>query len=409
MRLKIASIVAALVALSACVPAATPTPLATQSPATASSPAPTQPPKAAGPIKIGVEGPFSGQLATYGQDFLNAAKLAVDEWNKKGGLYGVQIEIVEGDDQADPAQAARVAEKFVSDPSVVGVIGPMTSGATNSVLPILERASLVLITPSATNPDLAKKGFKTFHRVCPTDADQGPALANFVVKDLGAKSVDIVDDKSTYAVGLGDQVEKTLKDLGITKIQRYSITPEDKDFSALLTKVKADDPDILFTFITSSDQAAALAKQKRSLGVRATQVGGDGLYDVRGFIQGAEGATEGAYVSFIGPDIQSVPQAKEFVTAYKSRFGSDPGTFAAQTYVALNILLEGIKKAGLQDGKVDRKAVLEAVHGTKDYQSILGIPITFTQEGNLAGGTIFMFQVKGDRFVQVKSVSVGSK
>jgi branched-chain amino acid transport system substrate-binding protein len=356
-----------------------------------------------------VQGPFSGQLATYGQDVLNAAKLAVDEWNKQGGLFGTQIEIVEGDDQADPAQAARVAEKFVSDPAIVGMVGPLTSGATNSVLPIVERANLVLITPSATNPDLAKKGFKTFHRVCPTDADQGPALATFVVKDLGAKSVDIIDDKSTYAVGLGDQVEKTLKELGVTKMQRYSITPEDKDFSAVLTKVKADDPDILFTFITSSDQAAALAKQKRSLGIRATQVGGDGLYDVRGFIQGAEGATEGAYVSFIGPDIQSVPEAKQFVSNYKSKFGSDPGTFAAQTYVAVNILLEGVKKAGVKDGKIERKAVLDAVHATKDYKSILGIPISFTPEGNLAGGTIFIFQVKGDRFVQVKSVSVGAK
>ncbi len=356
-------------------------------------------------VKIGAAGPFTGQLSKIGLDSLNAIKMAVEEFNASGQLKGMKVEVVEGDDAADPAKAAAVAEKFASDPALVGVIGPMTSSGVVAALPILEKNSITLITQSGTNPSLTEQGYKVMHRVCPRDDDQAPAAASFIVNDIMAKSVYIIDDKGTYGQGLADEVEKNLKKLGVDKIARAQITSDDKDFSAILTKIKANKPELLYLAIPSPAQAATIIKQLAGMGIKTAIMGGDGIREKDELIKGSGGAAEGVYATSIGPTIQSVPEAKDFVANFEKKYGA-LSMYSGQSYEAANVLLAGIAKAGVKNGKVDRKAVLAAVNATKDFKGVLGVPISFDAKGDLMGSAIFVVQVKGDDFVQLKAVQV---
>lgn len=356
-------------------------------------------------VRIGAAGPFTGSLSKIGLDSLNAIKMAVDEFNASGKLKGAKVEVAVGDDGADPAKAAAVAEKFASDPTLVGVIGPMTSSGVVAALPILEKQNIALITQSGTNPSLTEQGYKVMHRVCPRDDDQAPAAASFIVNDIKAKSVYMIDDKGTYGQGLADEVEKNLKTLGVTKITRAQITSDDKDFSAILTKIKASKPDLLYLAIPSPAQAATIIKQLVGMGIKTAIMGGDGIREKDELIMGAGGAAEGVYATSIGPIIESVPQAKSFIENFTKKYGAI-SMYSGQSYEAASVLLAGIAKAGVQKGKVDRKAVLDAVSATKDFQGVLGVPITFTPKGDLQGSAIFVVQVKGNDFVQLKAVQV---
>ena len=298
-----------------------------------------------------------------------------------------------------------MAEKFASDQNLVGVIGPMTSACVVADLPILEKNNIALITQSGTNPSLTEMGYKVMHRVCPRDDDQAPAAAAFIVNDIKAKSVYMIDDKGTYGQGLADEVEKNLKKLGVNKITRGQITSDDKDFSAILTEVKAMKPDLFYLAIPSPAQAATIIKQMVGMGIKCTVMGGDGIREKDELIGGAEGAAEGVYVTSIGPNIESVPEAKTFVANFTKKYGS-LSMYSGQSYEAANVLLAGIVAAGMQNGKVDRKAILDSVSATKDFQGVLGVPITFTPNGDLQGSAIFVDQVKGGDFVQLKAIPI---
>lgn len=355
-------------------------------------------------VKIGAAGPFTGQLAKIGTDALNAITVAVEDFNASGAMPGVTFVVEVADDAADPAKAATVAEKLASDDAVVGVVGPMTSSAVQAALPILEEAGVPLVTQSATNDDLSAGGFTVFHRIAPKDAVQGPSIAKFMVDDLAVKKVYIIDDKGTYSQGLADNVEEALKAAGGVEVERAQITPEDKDFSAVLTKVKAFGPDVLFAPIPSPAQAAAIAKQAQSMGITFQLMGADGAKDPTEYIANAGGATEGAYATSLGPMPEVVPAAKEFLDRFVEKY-KETSLFTAQSYEAAMVLLDAVKRAGVVDGKIDRDAVNAALAET-NYTGILGFPISFTPEGDLAAGGVYIIQVVGDHFEQIKAIEL---
>lgn len=352
-----------------------------------------------GTIKIGAAGPFTGSLSKIGQDSLNAIKMAVDEFNASGKLKGVKVEVVVADDGAEPAKATVAAEKLAADKSLVGVIGPMNSGAVNAALPVYEKAGLVIISQSATNPALTEGGYRVMHRVCPRDDQQGPAAAHFIVEQIKAKKVFIIDDKSTYGQGLAEQVAGALPKLGLTNVTRGQVAADDKEFSPILGRVKASGADLVFLAIPDPAQGAMIAKQMRAAGITAGIMGGDGLYERDQFAKAGGPALEGAYVTSITPALKDVPAAKDFVTRFEAKYGG-MSIFAGQSYEATNILLKAIADAAAaHGGKVSRADVLAGVHATKGYVGILGAPIGFDDRGDLAGGSIFIFQVKGGDFV----------
>lgn len=360
------------------------------------------------PVKIGAAGPFTGDLSKIGLDSLNAIQMAVDEANAEGGVNGRKIEVVVADDAADPSKAILVAEKLAMDKNVLGVVGPMNSSTVNAALPTYQRAGLVLISQSATNPSLTELGYRVMHRICPRDDAQGPAAARFIVEEVGAKNVYLIDDKGTYGQGLADQVAAALKKAGV-KITRGQITPEDRDFSPILTKVKAVGPDLLYLALPNPAQAAALIKQAVGLSLTPKLMGGDGLKEKDQLIVGAGGAAEGMYVTAIGRDIKEVPQAQGFIKKFEGKYGA-MSIFSGQSYEATKILIAAMRKAaGDNPAALTREGVLEAVHSTRGYQGILGFPISFNAKGDVVGASIYVFKVQGNDFVQVEEYPAEAK
>lgn len=359
-------------------------------------------------IKIGAMGPFTGDLSKIGLDSLHAIEMAVAEVNAAGGIGGHRVELVVADDAADPAKAIIVAEKLVMDRAVLGVVGPMNSSTVAAALPSFERAGLVIISQSATNPDLTERGYKVMHRVCPRDDAQGPAAARFIVDELKARRVYIIDDKSTYGQGLADQVASALKKAGV-QVERGQITAADKDFSALLTRAKAAAPDLIYLALPNPAQGASLIKQAVGLGIKASFMGGDGLREKDQFIKGATGYAEGVYVTAIGRDIKEVPEAAQFLKKFETKYGAT-SIYSGQSYEAAKLLLDAIARSmsdaggagGAADRLPSRAAVLKAVHATKGFKGILGFPVRFDQKGDLVGSSIYVYQVRGGEFEQVK-------
>jgi branched-chain amino acid transport system substrate-binding protein len=338
-------------------------------------------------------GPFTGPAATIGQEQLNFAKLAVEDYNKANGTT---IELVEGDTELDPAKAVTVAQRLVSDNDIYAIVGPAGSQEVIAVAPIIGPTDMAFISPSATRVDLTESGFKGFFRVVPRDDVQGTTDANFMIDQLKAKKVWIVDDQSAYATGLRDAVEKVLKEKGVT-VTTEAITQKDSDFSGLVTKIKGDAPEVVFIPWQLAPQATQFAKQMAEQGVTATIFGADGLFDATNFIEGAAGATEGAYVSFFAPDVAGVEAAKPVVDAYKAKYGGEIGPFGAPTYVATMVALEAIGRAQ-KAGTVSRAAVLAEVPKTDMQSSILGIPIKFDDKGDVQNAAFFLFQIKDGKF-----------
>ena len=358
-----------------------------------------------GPVKVGMMTVLTGPAASVGEEQRNWAKLAMDQFNEAGGVGGIQVEMVEGDTEFDPAKSVLAAERMVADAAVYGIVGPESTQNCAAVAEIFEEASMAYVTPSGTGPELSEQGYKTFFRIVPRDDVQAPADAVFMAKDLGAQSVYMIDDQSVYSTGLADEAEKKLAELGLTAVTRESITQEDSDFSALLTRVKAAAPDVIFIPIQLASQGAQIAKQMQELGVDAVLLGSDGQFSPADFIAGAEGATEGAYVSQFAPDVHYIPAAADAVAAFEAQYGPF-GAYGPPAYESMAVLLDAIKRAYEADGEVTREGVTREMAATKDRPGILGFNVTFNEKGDATGAAFYIFQVVGDHFELVKKVEM---
>ncbi|NLS45324.1 MAG: branched-chain amino acid ABC transporter substrate-binding protein [Firmicutes bacterium] len=353
------------------------------------------------PVKIGAAGPFTGDFSKIGLDALNAIKMAVDEANAEGGVKGRKIEVAIGDDMGDSSKGLLVAEKFAMDKNVLGVIGPMNSATVSASLPTYERAGLVIISQAATTPDLTERGYSVMHRICPRDDAQGPASARFIVEVIQAENVYVIDDKSTYGQGLADQVSSALSELGV-KVSRGQITSEDRDFSPILTRIKALDPDLIYLGFSNPAQASGLIKQSVGLNLSVKFMGGDCMKEKDQLVAGSGGAAEGMYVTALGRDIMEVPAASKFIKQFEDRYGA-MSVFSGQSYEATKILIEALRvAAGNDPGGLTRAKVSDAVHNTFNYEGILGFPISFDEKGDVVGASIYVYKVDKEDFLEVK-------
>ena len=381
---------------------AAPAPTAMAEPTAATAPtAMAQAPTAAaatggsGTVKVGILAPITGPAASIGQEQLNFGKLAVEDFNKANGTT---YELVEGDTQLDPAKATDAAQRFAADNDIYVIVGPAGSQEVLAVAPVLGKVNLPMISPSATRTDLTEQGFKNFFRVVPRDDVQGATDANFMIDQLKAKKVWVIDDQTAYSTGLRDVVVQALAGKGVA-VTTESITQKDTDFSALVTKMKGDAPDAVFLPWQLANQAAVLAKQMAEQGVKATIFGSDGLFSAKDFIEGAAGATEGSYVSNFAPDIKSIPASKPVADAYQAKYG-DFTSFGAPTYAAMLVALEAVQRAE-KSGTLSRETVLAELGKTDQASSVLGTPIKLSAKGDVENAAFFLFQVKDGKFVLV--------
>lgn len=351
-------------------------------------------------LKIGAAGPFTGAAAAPGMEIFNSIKIAVEEQNAAGGIKGVKVELVMGDDAGDAAQGVNVSEKFCADETMYGVVGPPMSNVAEATLRIYGGCGLVCITTAASKPALTEKGYKHFFRVNARDDAHGPAVGYFIAKELNAKRVYALNTKDTYSQGYADQVVATLEKLGVKNIWRDTIVAGAKDFSPVLTKVKAQNPDVVLVGAKAAPDHTVMVRQMTELGIKAIYFGSEGAKDKKDFIAASEGAAEGAYMNHFAPDIYKIPEAQSYVKAYESSYGTLSG-FGPPAYEAAKIILKAMEKAA-RDGKITREEVLKNVAKTKKYRGILGFPVTFDKKGDLKGGATYIFQVVGNDFKLVK-------
>lgn len=350
-------------------------------------------------IHVGNAGAFTGDAAAPCMEIFNSAQIAVDEWNAKGGIQGIKIEHIMGDDAMDPAQGVNVAHKFVADGLMYGVIGPPMSHIAQATLKIYGAADLATITTAASTPNLTEQGYQNFFRVNARNDAHGWNTALFMKRHLNANRVAVLNEKVAYCENMSRETIEGLKKLGITDIMQETIVGGAKDYSAVLTKVKSFQPDVLFFIATTAPDQAIGVRQTKELGINTIFFGTEGARDKKDFIQASEGAAEGAYVYHFAPDINAIPEAAGYVKKYETSYGSLSG-FGPPAYEAMNILLTAIAQAA-QDGNITRKEVVDYLHKVKDYNGILGFPVTFDPKGDLEGGATYFFQVTGADFKQV--------
>lgn len=347
-------------------------------------------------IKIAAGAPLTGALAKPGQEVVNAVQLAADEWNAKGGVLGMKIEVVAADDQGNPQIGVAASEKVAADPAIVGAVWGITSSTCIPVSEILEKVNMAIITPGCSNPKVTDRGLKAMYRLCARDDFQGPAGIIFAVNDLKAKKIAIFDDGTTGPRGAADEAEKQAKASGVT-VLRYVLRSGDKDFRAVLGTVPKD-VDVIYASVWAPD-AALMSKQLPDVGLKAPMIGPDGQFEPIDYIQASAGGAEGNYVTFFVPDMKKIPAANAFVKSFEGKYGPI-SSYGPLAYEGANILFEAIKKAG----KADRAAVRDAVHATK-YTGILGMEITFDAKGDVATPSLSVYQVKGNGFDLVKTVT----
>lgn len=347
-------------------------------------------------IKIGFMGPLTGGAAFLGQEQLNFAKVATQLFNERTGF---NVQVVEGDTMINPDQGKIVAERFIADDSIYAVVGPAGSQVCEAVQPVFAEAGLTHITPSCTRISLTDPGTPTFFRPVPTDADQGPTDARFMVEELGAQSAYLVDDQSSYAVGLTDEVEAALNELGVTRIERASVTQQDTDFSSLVTSIIDFNPDVVFFPSQISSQLGTMAAQLQEQGFEGTYFLADGGFDIS-WVETAGDAAEGTYLSFFAPDPHFVPQARDLTTRYQNQYG-DFGAFGGPSALSADIVLEAINRCFEADN-LTRACVVEETAATNMSDSLLGIPVSFGEGNQIEGGQFFIFQVRDGNFVLVQ-------
>jgi branched-chain amino acid transport system substrate-binding protein len=338
-------------------------------------------------IKIGFQGPLSGDNAQLGINGENGVKTAIAEANAKGDLP-FTLALVTSDDIGAPEQGATAAQRLVDDKSVVAAVGPMFSGATKAAEPTFKDANLLSVSPSATNPTLTSLGFSTFYRVIATDAIQGAGAADYIAKTLMAKKVYSLDDKSEYGTGLSTALEAQLKTDGASVT--HDGIPPTKDYTAEADKIVAAAPDALF-YSGYYAEFGLLVKSLKGKGFKGAILSGDGSNDDK-FISGAGAANaEGVYLTCPCGDANTDPKAASFLASYKkTNADAKPGTYSPEAYDATNAIISVLK--GLGNDATDRKKVADAFKSV----NFTGITktIKFTPTGEVEDKSVFIYQVK---------------
>ncbi len=348
-------------------------------------------------VKVGHAAPLTGPQAHLGKDNENGVRLAIDELNAKGFEVGgkkVHFELHSEDDQADPRVATTVAKKFVDD-GVNVIIGHLNSGTTIPASRIYNEAGIVEVSPSATNPKYTQQGYKGAFRVMANDVQQGMALGEFAVKDMAAKKIAIIDDRTAYGQGLADEFEKAVVANGGKVIVREYTNDKASDFTAILTKIKGQAPDLLF-YGGMDGQGAPMVKQMRTLGLSAKFLGGDGIHTAE-FMKLAGAAAEGVIASLPGVPLESMPHGPDFKQRFESKYGVIQ-LYAPYCYDAMMVIASAMQRAG----SVESAKFLPEM--AKTNHDGVTATISFDDKGDLKGGAITVYQVKNGEWVVQRTI-----
>ncbi len=356
------------------------------------------PAKAAGDsLSIATAGPMTGEYAAFGDQMKHGAQRAVLDINAKGGVLGKNLALNIGDDACDPKQAVAVANDFVSK-GVIFVAGHFCSGSSIPASAVYHEENILQMTPASTNPkfteDPAAAGWGTVFRTCGRDDQQGSFAGPWVAEHFKDKNVAVIDDKSTYGKGLADLTRTAMNAAGMKEVVNEEITAGDKDYSALVSKLKAANIDVIY-FGGYHPEAALIVKQSREQGLNAQLLSGDSL-NTQEFATLAGPAADGVMFTNAA-EARNLPSAKEVVDEFR-KDGFEPEGYTLSTYAAVQVWTQAVAKAGTTDAK---KVADTQRSQTRD--TVIG-KLGFDAKGDLTSSTYVWYVFKNGKYTEAPAM-----
>lgn len=345
-------------------------------------------------VKIGVQAPITGKYANEGQSIENGVRLVVDQINADGGVLGKKLEVVTCDDEGQAQKAAICARKLVNE-DVLAVIGSYTSGATEAAQTTYYRNE-TLQTSDGTSDSLTKNGYWTFFRNSFQNSAQAEFTAEYLVNERGFDRIAVLSDYSSYAVGLADSAVEAINDVGGNIVYQGKIKSGTQNFTAVLTKIKSMNPDVIYFSGYFSDGGLLRAQQKQ-LGIDATFVGGDSN-DNPDFMKLAGDSAEGTLlVNFPTPEFLPYDAAKKFLSDYRAKYDEDPASvWALMNIDGLKAIVHGIEETE----SFDPKTISNFLHTLEDFPGITG-PVTFREDGERINTKFNVYEVQADNSYKI--------
>jgi branched-chain amino acid transport system substrate-binding protein len=345
-------------------------------------------------ITIAVAGPITGQYAIFGEQMRRGAQMAVEDLNARGGVMGRKLRLEVGDDACDPRQAVAVANQLASR-KVVFVAGHFCSSSSIPASQVYAEAEILQISPASTNPALTdqamQKGWNNVFRTCGRDDQQGGVAGKYLAEKFKGQQVAIIHDKSTYGKGLADETKKAMNAAGLKETMYEAVTQGDKDFSALISRMKQDGVDAIY-YGGYHTEAGLMVRQAREQGLKATLISGDALVDAEYWkITGQAG--EGTLMTF-APDPRKATEAKDIVAKFKQQ-GYDPEGYTLYTYAAVQVWADAVNKTK----SIEVEKVSPAIRGNT-FQTVIG-PLQFDKKGDVSNSKYVFFVWKDGQYQEM--------
>ncbi|MFJ6616558.1 branched-chain amino acid ABC transporter substrate-binding protein [Kitasatospora sp. NPDC091335] len=366
-------------------------------------------------VVIGVDAPLTGDLSALGLGIRNSVDLAVKKANETNEVPGVKFEIKALDDTGKPAPGQQNATQLVGDPKVLGVVGPLNSSVAQSMQQIFDDASLVQVSPANTGVALSqgekwasgekKRPFTSYFRTATTDAVQGPFAAQFLYTDAKKTKVFLIDDQKTYGAGLAGTFKGEFTKLGGTLAGEEHVNPDDRDFSAIVTKVRSSGAEAVY-YGGEYPAAGPLSLQLKEAGVNIPLMGGDGIQS-GDFIK-LNPKSQGDYATAVGLPVETLDTAKKYIADYKTAGYKDAyETYGGYSYDSAWAIIEGVKNAvkdnsgKVPSGQAGRKAVRDAVQKVT-FDGVTG-KVSFDEFGDTTNKQLTVYTVKDGKWAVEKS------
>ena len=335
-------------------------------------------------LKFGVAGPITGPNAAFGKQLADGVEQAAADINAKGGINGQKLTVSRGDDVSDPKQGVSVANKFVGD-GIKFVIGHFNSGVSIPASDVYAENGILSITPASTNPKLTERGLWNTFRTCGRDDQQGAVAAEYIVTKLKGKKIAVVHDKTTYGKGLADETQKAMNAKGVKEVVYEGINTGEKDFSALISKLKAAGAEVVY-WGGLHTEGGLIVRQMRDQGLNAVLMSGDGITSAEFATIGGPGV-EGTLMTF-PPDPRNRPEAQAVVKAFKDK-KIDPESYTLYSYAAVEAI-----KAGIEGAKsADPKKVAEYLRSGVKVKTVIG-ELSFDKKGDITRPDYVMYTWK---------------
>jgi branched-chain amino acid transport system substrate-binding protein len=324
-------------------------------------------------IVIGVGGPLTGPNAAFGAQLQKGAEQAIADINAAGGINGEKLSIALGDDVSDAKQGVSVANKFVAD-GVKYVVGHFNSGVSIPASEVYAENGILEVTPAATNPVFTERGLWNTFRTCGRDDQQGGVAGKYLAEKFADAKIAIIDDKTPYGQGLAEETMKAYNAAGKKQVIREGVNVGDKDFSALISKMKEAGVSVIY-WGGLHTEAGLIIRQAKDAGLKAKLVSGDGIVSNE-LASIAGDAVEGTLNTF-GPDPTLIPANKDLVAKFKAA-GFNPEAYTLYSYAAVQVIAEAIKAVGKSD---DAEAVAKIMHEKGPFKTVLG-DLSFDAKGD---------------------------